>query len=156
MNFENILNFMNRRDFIVLFGVSLFGSCFSVVFTNTYAVQPKTKLKLKRKSSTSENWFNVGTVAELDKTGQMLKEKSPFGSILVIGTSKSKNLIAVNPTCTHLGCTVEWLSDEQIFLCPCHASEFRGDGKVQNGPATKPLSTYVTKIEGNSVMVKRA
>ncbi|NEQ19597.1 MAG: ubiquinol-cytochrome c reductase iron-sulfur subunit [Microcoleus sp. SIO2G3] len=147
---------MNRRNFIVLFGVSWFVSYFSVVFTNTtYAIQPKTKPKLKQ-SSTSENWFNVGTVEELDKTGQMLKEKSPFGSILVIGTSKSENLIAVNPTCTHLGCTVEWLSDEKIFLCPCHGSEFGGDGKVQNGPATKPLSTYVTKIEGDSVMVKRA
>lgn len=152
--FVNASICMNRRNFIVLFSVSWFVSCLSVVLTTAYATQPKPKSKLKRKSSTSENWFHVGTVAELDKTGQILKEKSPFGSILVIGTSKSQNLIAVNPTCTHLGCTVEWEVEEKIFLCPCHASEFRVDGKVQNGPATKPLSTYVTKIEGNSVMVK--
>ncbi|MBD2772174.1 ubiquinol-cytochrome c reductase iron-sulfur subunit [Iningainema tapete] len=143
---------MNRRDFIVLFSIGWFVNCLPVVFAMTYATQPK---PIKPKSSTSENWFLVGTVAELDKTGQIFKEKSPFGPILVIGTSKSQNLIAVNPTCTHLNCKVEWEVKEKIFLCPCHASEFGVDGKVQNGPATKPLSTYLTKIEDNSVMVRR-
>ncbi len=143
---------MNRRNFITLFSVSLFVICSPIFFT-AYAAKPKPKPK--KKLSKSENWISIGTITELDKAGQIFKEKSSLGAVLVIGTSKNQNLIAVNPTCTHLGCTVDWEVEENIFLCPCHASEFTADGKVKNSPATKPLSTYKTKIEGNTVMVKR-
>lgn len=139
---------MKRRHFFTWIGI---GSLVSSLLMKVRASEPNTTAI----SSASGDWQRVGTVAELDKTGQLFNEKSPVGSILVVGTSKSKNLIAVNPTCTHMGCTVEWLNKEKIFLCPCHASEFKLDGKVQMGPATKPLSTYTTKIEGNFVMVKR-
>ncbi|MBW4629356.1 MAG: Rieske 2Fe-2S domain-containing protein [Brasilonema octagenarum HA4186-MV1] len=139
---------MKRRYFFTLIGVS---SLVSSLLMKVRASGPKTTTI----SSASGDWQKVGTVAELDKAGQLLNEKSPIGSVLVVGTSKSKKLIAVNPTCTHMGCTVEWLNKEGIFLCPCHASEFKLDGKAQTGPATKPLSTYATKIEGNFVMVKR-
>ncbi|MBW4666151.1 MAG: ubiquinol-cytochrome c reductase iron-sulfur subunit [Cyanomargarita calcarea GSE-NOS-MK-12-04C] len=144
---------MNRRNFITLFSVSLFLNCSPILFAASYAAKPKPKPK--KKPSQSENWIDIGTIAELDKAGQIFKQKSSLGAILVIGTSKNNNLIAVNPTCTHLGCTVDWEAKENIFLCPCHASEFAADGKVINGLATKPLSTYKTKIEGNIVMVKR-
>ncbi|NMG10463.1 ubiquinol-cytochrome c reductase iron-sulfur subunit [Brasilonema sp. UFV-L1] len=139
---------MKRRDFMTCIGV---GSLVSSLPVKVAASEQNTTAI----SSVSGDWQTVGTTAELDKTGQLLNEKSPVGSVLVVGTSTSKNLIAVNPTCTHMGCTVEWLSNEKIFLCPCHASEYKLDGKVQNGPATKPLSTYTTKIEGNLVMVRR-
>jgi len=138
---------MNRRNFLTLFSVSLFVSCSPLLFAASYAGKPKLKPK-------SQKWISVGTVEELDKAGQILKEESSLGAILVIGTSKSKKLIAVNPTCTHLGCTVDWEAAENIFLCPCHASEFTSDGKVQNGPATKPLSTYEARILLNTVMVR--
>lgn len=136
---------MNRRNFLTLFSVSLFASCSPLLFAASYATESKQK---------SKRWISVGTVEELDKAGQILKEESSLGPILVIGTSKSKNLIAVNPTCTHLGCTVDWEAEENIFLCPCHASEFTTDGKVQNGPAAKPLSTYEARILLNTVMVR--
>ncbi|WP_231943070.1 QcrA and Rieske domain-containing protein [Calothrix sp. NIES-3974] len=84
-----------------------------------------------------------------------LKEKTSLGAVLVIRKSKSQKLIAVNPICTHLRCIVDWEAEENIFLCPCHASEFTTEGKVQNEPATKLLSTYKTKIEKNTVMVTR-
>jgi cytochrome b6-f complex iron-sulfur subunit len=139
---------MKRRDFITCFGL---GYLVSNLPEKVVASPPETTVI----SSTSGDWQPVGTIAELDKTGQLLNEKSPVGSVLVIGTSKSKNLVAVNPTCTHMGCTVEWLAEEKIFLCPCHASEFDPNGNVQMGPATKPLSNYETKIEGDLVIVKR-
>ncbi|MBD6620765.1 ubiquinol-cytochrome c reductase iron-sulfur subunit [Komarekiella sp. 'clone 1'] len=139
---------MKRRDFITCFGL---GYVASSLPAKVVASAPETTAI----SSTSVDWQPVGTVAELDKTGQLLNENSPVGSVLVIGTSKSKNLVAVNPTCTHMGCTVEWLAEEKIFLCPCHASEFAANGNVQMGPATKSLSNYETKIEGNLVIVKR-
>jgi cytochrome b6-f complex iron-sulfur subunit len=143
---------MHRRKFIALFSISLLVNCLPAFFHATYAVKPK----LKKKPLKSENWISIGTTAELDKTGQILKIKSPLGALLVVGTSKSKSLIAVNPTCTHLGCTVAWEAKDKTFVCPCHGSEFTTNGSIKSGPATKPLPTYKTKIENNLVKVRSA
>jgi cytochrome b6-f complex iron-sulfur subunit len=42
-------------------------------------------------------------------------------------------------TCTHLGCTPNWLSAEAKFKCPCHGSGFRPTGINFEGPAPRPL-----------------
>ena len=68
-----------------------------------------------------------------------------------------KTFHAISAVCTHLGCTVraEALSTVQIekvngaemrlthrFLCPCHGSQYKGDGSNVAGPAPKPLAWY--------------
>ncbi|WMM26402.1 FAD-dependent oxidoreductase [Tissierella sp. MB52-C2] len=45
----------------------------------------------------------------------------------------------VNTTCTHMGCELNWNSAESSWDCPCHGSRFSYEGKVLEGPATKPL-----------------
>lgn len=42
-------------------------------------------------------------------------------------------------TCTHLGCTPNYLSAEAKFKCPCHGSGFRTTGINFEGPAPRPL-----------------
>ncbi|MHC5727914.1 MAG: QcrA and Rieske domain-containing protein [Nostoc sp.] len=135
---------MKRRDFINWVGLGWIASSLPVAIA---ACSSGTT------TPASGDWQTVGTSAELDKTGQLLAKNSPAGPVLVIGTSKAK-MTAVNPTCTHAGCTVAWKAEAKKFTCPCHGSEFGVDGKVQKGPATNPLKTYAAKIEGNSVVVK--
>ncbi|MEU1850741.1 FAD-dependent oxidoreductase [Streptomyces sp. NPDC019990] len=48
-------------------------------------------------------------------------------------------LHAVSARCTHLGCLVSFNGAERAWECPCHGSRFGTDGKVIQGPATKPL-----------------
>jgi cytochrome b6-f complex iron-sulfur subunit len=140
---------MKRRDFISLFGVSgvatflpiALAACSSEKTENTTTAAPK-------------DWQQVGTVAELDKKGQLLLEKSPAGAVLVVGTSTSKALTAVNPTCTHSGCIVEWDDKGKKFACGCHGSKFALDGKVLDGPAKEPLKGYASKIEKGAVFIK--
>lgn len=131
---------MNRRDFITFVGLGWIASSLPVLIAACSSQKPK-------------GWQTVGTTEDLDKTGQLLAKNSPVGPVLVVGKSKSNNLIAVDPTCTHAGCTVQWKDDAKKFSCPCHASNFGNDGKVQTGPATQPLATYSVKIEKNSVLV---
>ena len=45
-------------------------------------------------------------------------------------------------TCTHLGCTPNYLSAESKFKCPCHGSGFRLTGVNFEGPAPRPLERY--------------
>jgi cytochrome b6-f complex iron-sulfur subunit len=144
---------MNRRDFITLFGVGGIASSLPLALA-ACSPEKSTTTTTTTTTTTSKGWQNIGTVAELDKNGQLLNEKSPVGTVLVVGTSKIKNLVAVNPTCTHQGCKVDWKATENKFLCPCHQSAFAADGKVLNGPATEPLVTYAVKIEGSGVLVK--
>lgn len=138
---------MKRRDFINWVGLGWLASSLPVALA---ACSPQTTSP----KSSAGDWQTVGTTEELDKTGQLLAKNSPIGAILVIGTSKTGNLKAVDPTCTHAGCTVAWQAEAKKFSCPCHGSQFAVDGKVQKEPATKPLKTYIAKIEGNSVLVK--
>ncbi|MFE7063794.1 FAD-dependent oxidoreductase [Sutcliffiella sp. NPDC057660] len=48
----------------------------------------------------------------------------------------------VHPTCTHMGCDVEWNNAERSWDCPCHASRFNYKGEVIEGPAVKDLSKF--------------
>ena len=41
--------------------------------------------------------------------------------------------------CTHLGCTPNWLPEEQKFKCPCHGSGYYKSGINFEGPTPRPL-----------------
>ena len=49
---------------------------------------------------------------------------------------------ALSTTCTHLGCTPNWLAAEGKFKCPCHGSGFIISGINVEGPAPRPLERY--------------
>ncbi|MTJ07452.1 ubiquinol-cytochrome c reductase iron-sulfur subunit [Anabaena sp. UHCC 0204] len=146
---------MKRREFINWVGLGCLASSLPVAIA---ACSPETSTSATSGSNdTNKGWQKVGSIAELDKTGQLLAENSPVGAVLVVGTSQAtQKLIAVNPNCTHQGCTIEWKAKQSKFVCPCHGAEFARDGKVKKSPAEKPLKTYQAKIEAGSVFVKTA
>ncbi len=61
--------------------------------------------------------------------------------------------LAVSRECTHLGCTVPWVDDENRFVCPCHASAFDIRGDVINPPAPRALDLYEVRVENRVVKV---
>ena len=61
--------------------------------------------------------------------------------------------LALHRKCTHLGCTVPWIADEQRFACPCHASAFDIRGDVLSLPAPRALDLLAVRIENGVVKV---
>jgi len=61
--------------------------------------------------------------------------------------------LALSRECTHLGCTVPWVADEDRFVCPCHASSFDIRGDVLSPPAPRPLDIFPVRIENDIVKV---
>jgi cytochrome b6-f complex iron-sulfur subunit len=61
--------------------------------------------------------------------------------------------LALDRTCTHLGCTVPWDAETGRFKCPCHASTFDITGAVLAPPAPRPLDLYQVRIENGVVKV---
>lgn len=61
---------------------------------------------------------------------------------------------AVSRTCTHLGCRLNFIDEEGIFLCPCHQSRFSPEGRYISGPAKKDLELFrVRALEGEEGFV---
>ena len=61
--------------------------------------------------------------------------------------------LALSRRCTHLGCTVPWVSEEGRFVCPCHASSFDIRGEVLSPPAPRALDLHPVRIENGVVKV---
>jgi len=61
--------------------------------------------------------------------------------------------LALSRKCTHLGCTVPWVAQENKFVCPCHASAFDISGNVISPPAPRALDIYAVVIENDIVKV---
>jgi cytochrome b6-f complex iron-sulfur subunit len=58
-----------------------------------------------------------------------------------------RKLIALDTTCTHLGCTPNVLFSELKIKCPCHGSGFRFTGYNFEGPAPRPLERYAVSVD---------
>jgi cytochrome b6-f complex iron-sulfur subunit len=143
---------MKRRKLLGWFG---FGAVISYLLgvLNGCAKEQKTTTQNTR-TPDANGFVALGTVKELSEKGSILDTKNSAKPILVVRDSAKNNLVAVNPLCTHQGCTVGWDNNKRTFVCPCHGSEFGIDGKVIKEPADKPLPTFETKEENGSVLVK--
>ncbi|MEJ2697976.1 MAG: ubiquinol-cytochrome c reductase iron-sulfur subunit [Candidatus Sulfobium sp.] len=60
---------------------------------------------------------------------------------------KDKEFFVLSPTCSHLGCLVNWNYLKHEFDCPCHGGRYDMAGRVIGGPPPKPLTRlpYVVK-----------
>lgn len=89
------------------------------------------------------------------ENGSALPFEFPGNVAGLVFRTKGGELGAVNAVCTHAGCIVNWSGQDpaKAFGCPCHGSVFTIDGKVERGPATKPLARYAVKMnDGDAVL----
>ena len=111
-----------------------------------------------------ENWLPAGTLASLpehdplpvtlrvareDGYNQIIERRSIF----LVRTGESE-VVAIDSTCTHLGCRVSWDVDEQLIKCPCHGGVYDRMGAVKSGPPPSALARLTTKVDGDQILVQ--
>ena len=110
-----------------------------------------------------EEWIRLGSVAKVDlgtptlfkakierRTGWIVSEEELSFYLL---TENGRDFVAMSNICTHLGCRVRWIEDQEQFLCPCHNAAFAKDGTVVSGPPPRPLDVYQVKVEEDQIYV---
>jgi menaquinol-cytochrome c reductase iron-sulfur subunit len=69
-------------------------------------------------------------------------------------------IVALSPTCKHLGCTVNWNTDKahpNQFFCPCHFGRYEKNGKnIPGTPPPQPLDLYPVKEKNGYLYLGKA
>ena len=90
---------------------------------------------------------------ENKNTRALVKYNNGNGSILVEHNSDD-TYKALSGICTHQNCVVsEFDGSNNVFICPCHGSQFDLNGNVKQGPATVKLGSYSTRVENGSLII---
>jgi menaquinol-cytochrome c reductase iron-sulfur subunit len=153
-------NELSRRDFMqtAIWGI---GGLIGVGFGITAAVYVVGPALAKQQTST---WVPLGPASKVEtgtptlfsfslqtQTGWISSNEEI--SVYVL-TTDGRTYIAMSNICTHLGCHVRWIDDQQKFFCPCHNGQFDINGKVIGGPPPRPLDRYDVKVENDILYVQ--
>lgn len=154
------LDRLSRRDFMktatgAIAGIISLGMAIPAV---AYIVGPALK------KNEAEEWIALGSASKVElgtptlfktrierQTGWILNVSEV--SVYVL-TDDGREYVAMSNTCTHLGCRVRWITDQEQFFCPCHNAAFDKDGEVLSGPPPRPLDRYEVKVEDDQLYIK--
>ena len=113
----------------------------------------------------NSDWIQLGSISKVEmniptlfkktietQTG-WVKEEEEF-SVYVL-TENGRDFTIMSNVCTHLGCRVRWIDDQDRFFCPCHNAAFARDGSVQDGPPPRPLDRFESMVEDGILFVRR-
>jgi cytochrome b6-f complex iron-sulfur subunit len=102
--------------------------------------------------------FKAGEASGFEE-GKVDDRFKEIGAWVVRGKDdRGRDIIyALSTTCTHLGCTPNWLEGEKKFKCPCHGSGFKITGVNFEGPAPRPLERYaIRRLEDGQILVDKS
>lgn len=84
--------------------------------------------------------------------GAMLVTNTNSDTVMVIRTSDT-DVVALDAICTHLGCTLDFDSKDNLLVCPCHGAKFNEMGSAVSGPTTTALTAFSATLVGNSIEI---
>ncbi|MCK9997351.1 MAG: Rieske (2Fe-2S) protein [Candidatus Krumholzibacteria bacterium] len=105
--------------------------------------------KRRRRDADAGTIYTAGPVERFEPGSVTAFPEGPF----YLARLDGGGFLALNRTCTHLGCTVPWIEEDRQFACPCHASVFDITGAVLSPPADRALDMYAVRIENGIVKV---
>lgn len=150
---------VNRRDFLAI-ATSAIGGLISAALAIpavAYVVGPA----LQR--AEEGEWIRLGSASKVElgtptlfktiiqkQSGWIVNESELSAYVL---TENGREFVAMSNICTHLGCRVRWIDDQDQFFCPCHNAAFDKEGEVVSGPPPQPLDRYQVKVEDGQLFI---
>jgi menaquinol-cytochrome c reductase iron-sulfur subunit len=111
----------------------------------------------------TQQWIQLGSTSKIElgkptlfkfkvsrQTGWITNEEELSVYIL---TEDGREFAAMSNVCTHLGCRIRWITDQNQYVCPCHNGVFDKNGNVVSGPPPRSLDTYQTKVENDQLFI---
>lgn len=150
---------VSRRDFMqtIIWAIGGLISLGMGIPAVAYVIGPAIK------RNQDQNWIRLGSTSKVElgvptlfktkirrQTGWIVNEEEL--SIYVL-TDNGRDFIAMSNICTHLGCRVRWIVEQDEFFCPCHNGIFDKEGTVIDGPPPRPLDRYEVKIENDQLFI---
>ena len=158
---ESGLPLENRRSFLgALLGVgSVFvGTLLSVPLIR-FALFPllrrTTELKssslgeLREFSSLTEPMMRTIQIEQVDGWRRAVSEKAVY-----VTKDSQGQLRVLTSVCPHLGCTVPWNKERNLFVCPCHGATFALDGTRVSGPSLRGMDALETSVQDGQLQVR--
>ena len=115
---------------------------------------------------TADEWVRLGAISKVElgtptlfktvierQTGWITDQQEISAYVL---TGDGQTYAAMSNVCTHLGCRVRWIPEQEKFFCPCHNGVFDKDGSVVSGPPPRPLDQFETKVESGVLFIRRS
>jgi cytochrome b6-f complex iron-sulfur subunit len=93
----------------------------------------------------------IDAASPLGSVGGAALVQTSSGFFLVARTGQTA-FSALNAMCTHQACTITGF-EGQVYVCPCHGSQFDTSGRVLNGPAVTALRSYPTQFDGSVLTI---
>ncbi|WP_019873461.1 Rieske (2Fe-2S) protein [Sporichthya polymorpha] len=109
--------------------------------TEVKSVEPKGKYVKASKEP-------MGSVEDIPVNSGVLYEAEQY----VIAQPKAGHFVGYDALCTHEGCPVDSFGTPGQMNCSCHGAKFNlATGKVEDGPAKKPLPKKPIVIENGKI-----
>ncbi len=146
-----------RRKLLTKISLGLSGLTAAIVATPVvgFLVEPLLE-------TPGEQWRAVGPVEQF-QDGQTVEvsyeDASPVAWAGVTGKTgawlrrQGDTFTAFAVNCTHLGCPVRWITEANLFMCPCHGGVYYADGKVAAGPPPRALTQYQVRVRDGQVEI---
>lgn len=136
----------SRRKFLnSLLGIGSLGAFSAIVYPIiSYLIPPKI-------AEVKVNSLKVGPVSDFkDISSKIVK----FGrSPVILIKNKEGEFKALDATCTHLDCIVQFKDDTQQIFCACHGGVYDLHGRNVSGPPPKPLKEYNVSIINDEIRI---
>lgn len=140
---------MNRRRFLDMLLAGQFLALFAAI------VYPLLRYLFPSASADQDPAeVKVGPASELEP-GNARLVRLGARPVLVLKT-KEGEVRALNATCSHLHCTVQFRKDAGDIWCACHDGRYDLQGKNIAGPPPRPLERLVTEVRDGDLYVKKA
>jgi thiosulfate dehydrogenase [quinone] large subunit len=92
----------------------------------------------------------IGPASAVPVGGAASFQAPSSGTPALVIQPKSGTFLAFDAVCPHAGCAVQYQQSGNLFICPCHGSQFNGTtGAVEVGPASTGLTPLTVKESSN-------